>query len=484
MLVAAFAATTALAGRGFLTGKDNTFVWENGEAFVPNYVMLGTNDGPLLNKWSKAEFDAFLDDLMGDCGFTGVHIPVYGQWFKIGERKPSGRTEIDQRTFDVLKWMIQKVYARGGAVHIWMWGDKSRGWSSKDAGGGMMGAGEKNVLDAILDQLNDIPGWTIGYGFDLWEWVDNLDRWYGYMQSRGMKHLMGGRGSKNNYRLPGSKFTYAGWEWHKPDYNDYVQHITKANNLTKGIPSISEDRFRIRGRSKDATPDQTRDMLWWATLAGGVGGIWGYLGSESGTSRKYPNADELKTYSTFWFEKERFTAGLQRANDLVDGGYAMRDANASAVYFKESAGSVKFKIEGGAKKVIAVDAKDAYKEIEVATLGEGWHTWDAPRQSTWALAAESPETVGVSRHGNADTEGFPIAGDYSLRTRTLTLFPKHAGTVSLQTVDGRVMWTRAVQASQRYQWDLASLPPAMYLFQVTTPEQTKSHLIGTCAPAR
>ena len=84
----------------------------------------------------------------------------------------------------------------------------------------------------------------------------------------------------------------------------YVELLNHAKNK----PAFSEDRFRIRGRGKDLTTDQTRTTMWNATMAGGVAGIWGYLGTETGKSRSYPNKEQLLTYSKFFKDRAHKTS--------------------------------------------------------------------------------------------------------------------------------------------------------------------------------
>ncbi|MBD3322091.1 MAG: hypothetical protein GF350_13415 [Chitinivibrionales bacterium] len=375
----------AVAANGFISNYGPKFVWTgSGKAFVPNFVMLGPNDGPKLGDWSDSEYESFLKEMIDEHGFTGVHIPVYGQWFDINNRKVGGDRTPDPATFDKLEMMIKKTYAHGAAVHIWMWGDKERGWAAPNGDASSLHGDEKAVIDMIYTRLNDLPGWTLGYGFDLWEWTSegHLRAWHDYCHGKkGWKHLLGARSEKNKINQIYDGLDYSGYENHKPDYDMYRRMIKHLGSK----PSFSEDRFRIRGRTKDVDPELTRRMLWWATMAGGVAGIWGNLGSETGTSKAYPNKDLILCYNTFWRRNNRFLKDMEVDNSLSDG-YCLRQGSSHYVFFKENTSNINISFSGYAKKVIAVDAKKAYTEIDLGTRSAGSHTLSLPSTSDWAIA--------------------------------------------------------------------------------------------------
>ena len=70
--------------------------------------------------------------------------------------------------------LIEKTYAAGGMVHLWMWGDEERGQtpSARDDWGGLDGPVARKVERAIAERLGPLSGWSLGYGFDLDEWVE------------------------------------------------------------------------------------------------------------------------------------------------------------------------------------------------------------------------------------------------------------------------------------------------------------------------
>jgi hypothetical protein len=366
---------------------------KTGQTFVPNYVMIDmianqrekgeSND---LSMMKEEDIDDFINKFIIEHGFNGIHIPVFGQWFHIGDNKikPTDR-EIDQETFDKLKMIINKVYEAGGSTHIWLWGDAQREQTSKSLSGGIMGAEEKHLLNEIYKQLNPLKGWTMGYGFDLWEWVDEnqLKEWNDYLwQKEDWKHLLGARASKNKLNQIYEGLDYSSYEYHKPSYIELRTMINKRPSK----PSFSEDRYRIRTPSKypkkDYNEEETLKGLWYHTMAGGIGAIWGNL---DGTG-DYKNKDALKCFSIFWNDQNRFKkkmlvdTTLSRAYCLTDYSYY--------VFYQEETDNIVFSFKGKKKKVIAVDTKKKYQELDLGKLQGGQHEFKAPYQSDWAIWIE------------------------------------------------------------------------------------------------
>ncbi len=393
--------------QGYVTNYGTKYMWsESQKVFVPNFVMLGTNAGVDLSTVTQASMDSFLDEMFDLNGFNGVHIPVFGQWFHIGNDQVSTSDKtLDQTTFDTLKMIIQKVYSRGGVVHLWAWGDHDRSMTPRSLSGGIMGSEEKMVWDKIYTELNPLKGWTIGYGFDLHEWVTSsqLESWYNYCHDKpNWCHLLGGRAQKNQIDQIYGGMDYNGYENHKPRYEIYRDLLDHAASK----PAFSEDRFRVRGggRTKDPTLDESRLMIWEATMAGGVAGIWGYLGTEDGVSRSYPNADQMLCYSKFW--KNRFLKDMAWDNSGTDG-YCLQNGTSNYVYYKEDTSSLTYTIAGGSKRVVAVDTKKAYAEIRLGTIENGSHTYNPPYVSDWAIAVGTFEgdTADLSFKDITDSAG-------------------------------------------------------------------------------
>ena len=74
-------------------------------------------------------------------------------------------------------------------------------------------------------------------------------------------------------------------------------------------------------------------------------------------------------------------------NEITDG-FCLRESDKSFVFYKENTQKVNYQIEGQPKKVIAVDTRKAYHELDQGTIGKGHHQFEAPYSSDWALAVE------------------------------------------------------------------------------------------------
>lgn len=380
--------------RGEIANYQGKYIWSgSGKAFVPNYVMIdvigklrnaeNSND---LAPITEEHLDKFISTYFNDHGFNGVHIPVYGQWFHIDEDEVNlNDSEIDQETFDKLATIINKVYQAGGSTHIWLWGDASRGQTSKSLKDGIMGREEKYLLDEIHKQLNPLKGWTIGYGFDLWEWVEEsqLKAWHNYLwQKEGWNHLLGARASKNKLDQIYEGMDYSGYEYHKPWY----QELRKMKEARPDKPTFSEDRYRIRTPSqypeKDYNEEETRRGLWHHTMAGGIAAIWGNLDNTG----EYRNKDALKCFSVFWNDKNRFRKDMV-VDTTLSSAYCLTEYS-RYVFYKEDTDNFSYSFSGKPKEVIAVDTKKKYQELNLGKLKRGKHQFKAPYQSDWALWIE------------------------------------------------------------------------------------------------
>ena len=378
---------------GFVTHIGNKWARSGtGEAFVPQYVMVS---GPHNYYNNPGRIDSEIQTFIAQHGFNGFHTPVYCRWLNMEQPKcgPNSATDPDPRTFEALESLITRVYNAGGIVHIWVWSDNSNGGNPHSLPGGINGEVDRRLQRYIAARLGPIPGWTMGYGFDLWEWTNGnqLTTWHDYMQAHlGWTHYLGARSQKNQLSQLSEAMEYSGYEQHKPTYNTYVQTIETRPHK----PSLSEDRFRIRdqGKAKDYTMEETRRGLWHSTLAGGVANIWGNLlgalDANEGftTSAPYPNPEWIKTYAEFF--KKRFLADMVRCNELTNGFCLKRPMNAHFVFYKEDTASIEMNLStmAGAQAAIAVDTRKPYAEINLGTLEAANQTWNAPYPSDWAIA--------------------------------------------------------------------------------------------------
>ena len=399
-----------LAGPGFVKASGSRWIRSGtGQAFVPQLVMYSEPHGFYQN---PEKVDRDIEVFMGEHGFSGFHVPVYCRWFQIDDpvcdRTPRLDYKIayrmgisrppdlnpDPRTFEALELVISRVYQSGGTTHLWAWGDDQRRWTPTFLDGGINGEVDRRLQRYIAARLGPMPGWTMGYGFDLWEWVnrEQLDQWYGYMKTQlGWDHLLGARAHKNTMGQLSESLDYSSYEQHRPDYQMYLYTIRSRPDK----PAFSEDRFRLRSnpktRNKNYTMTDVRRGLWRSSMAGGVANIWGNLalgevhGADHG-SEVFPHPEWVKTYSDFFVQRQ--TTGL---TPFPNGGStvaARTDGDSQLIYYAEDTDTVYMELGDGmtATEFVAVDALKPYAEMPIDMSGPGPHIWRAPYSSDWAVA--------------------------------------------------------------------------------------------------
>jgi hypothetical protein len=397
---------TPSSRKGFLTSNNNKWMWSGtGEVFVPQLAMTHRipdfkNNQDLMNSEVKLH--------LIDHGFTGLHLEnLAGNWFSIdGDMQTStAYSSPDRKTFETLETFVTKAYHAGGMVHIWAWGSQNRSQTPETLSGGFNGTVDRRLQRYIAARLGAVPGWSMGYGWDLNKWVtaNQLTTWHDYMQNRlDWSHPLGGRPEGPNAGLDHAQFNswnrnldYASYEHHSPTYEVYRDAILTNPNKTV----LSEDRFRIRVKARQADKDydeeKTRRGLYHSTMAGGVGNIWGYLGDipEGATvySQRYPNIDQLKTYATFFFDRKRFLASLSVNNSLSSNSNTRvlkSSDNKKFIFYRENTKAIQMRLGSmvGTQKVVAVDTQKKYAEIAVGSLNPGSSTWTAPYSSDWIIA--------------------------------------------------------------------------------------------------
>ena len=383
--------------RLFITNNGNRWAWSgDGRPFVPRIVMYRDPDG------FHQQPDRIDDDLklwFGEHGFNGLHTAVLCRWFnfdKVSSDEIAGDDpNPDPRTFEALELLIGKAYAAGGFVHMWAWGDESRRMTPTRWG--INGKADRRLQRYIAARLGPMPGWTMGYGFDLWEWVNEpqLVDWHNHLIERMFHpHLVGGRVHQHGRPLDTEmtrRLSYVGYEAHRPDYATYVRALQRNPNM----PVMMEDRFRVRDsktyREKDYTEAMTRRGMWHAAMAGGVGNIWGYLLPDAGPhgmSRPYPNRSQLRTHALFF--DRRFTADLAPVAGLTDGLCMATADRTRLIFYKEDGEQLQMALSSmpGERRAVAVDALKPYDEIDLGALKATDQTWTAPYRSDWAVSVD------------------------------------------------------------------------------------------------
>ncbi len=389
---------------GFVTKFGNKWGWQGtNEAFVPQLVMY-KDPNKYYNQPDMV--DADIQTFLVEHGFNGFHTQVWNRWFHIDNERNNYSTvsNPDPRTFEALELLITKTHSAGGLVHIWMWGAALPSDRHTGPKGGVNGVIEKRLQRYIAARLGPIPGWTIGYGYDLDKWVTaaQLKEWRDYFHDHfGWAHFVGGRAGGPNSGLDHSEYIawnasldFSSYEHHRPSYEVYVA----AMRAVPGQPAFSEDRFRIRLGSpfgnKDYTAGSTRRGLWHSTLAGGVANIWGNMVDPdtgknayiNGPSFPYPNPELIKTYAKFF--KNRFMQDMERDENITDGLSLKCSTNTHYIFYKDSTDTIQMDLSGmnGAQPAVAVDTRKNYTEINLGLLRPANKTWTAPYSSDWAIA--------------------------------------------------------------------------------------------------
>ncbi len=367
---------------GFLTTQGGKFAVQVGDrdelqAYRFNVFM----DRPEFDALNLQAFgdpdlvDAYLADARNH-GFGVIFLHVNNNWFTLGAKSYTEHDsrDPDPRTFSILESVIARAHSNGCRVQIWAWGDESRKWTPIGVGG-INGVPDRRLQRYICARLGPLPGWTMGYGFDLQEWVseEQLADWADYMHAHlGWQHLLWGRGRSNESL---DAVSYSG-----PGVDTYEQ-LLETIKSDPDRPHFFEERFTYTRWDKYDMAT-TRRHLWWYALAGGVGSWWGRFPD----SPPYPNPEQLRTVTRFW--EGRFLLDMQPANDLTDGLALKSTDSDCCVFYREDADSVRMDLRGvnGPQPAVAVDAKKEYAEIGVGGLTPARHSWAAPYRSDWAIA--------------------------------------------------------------------------------------------------
>ncbi|UCD49679.1 MAG: DUF5060 domain-containing protein [Phycisphaerales bacterium] len=392
---------------GFLKRIGNKWGWEGTEnVFVPQLAMWGYiagSDDPKVFHNRPDLVDHKIEQFLGAHGFNGFHLAVVGgRWFDFdaaSDRVEPTMTSPDPRTFEALELLITKTHTAGGMVHIWPWGDHSRSQTPRSLKGGIGGVVDARLQCYIAARLGPVPGWSMGYGFDLDEWVTakSVKAWRDTMhQNIGWSHLLGGRpmgprhGTDHSSRAKwNTGLDYSSYEHHRPTYEVYLA----AFQAVPGQPIMSEDRFRIRISrypEKDYSKELTRRGLYHSTMAGGVANIWG-IHPDLSPGGIYPNKDRIKTYSVFFHDKGRFLADMTPANQLSDNAETrvlLSPGTHSLVLYREDADTMHVDLSGlpGPQPALAVDTRKAYSEFPLGNLQPRIQRITLPTASDWVVA--------------------------------------------------------------------------------------------------
>jgi len=396
------------AAKGFLTHVGNKYAIQVRDetdlhGYLFNVYMSRVKHPAYLEEFGsdraevKKKALAYLADARAN-GFEIIFVHVNNNWFKFGVRQHNEHDSInpDPLAFEVLETIIQTVHQAGGRVHIWAWGDESRKWTPLGVPGGVNGPADRRLQRYIAARLGPLPGWTMGYGFDLHEWTNEaqLNAWAEYLHEHmGWQHLLCARGHR--LRGPYNINAYDGFGRNVPLATTQhgplsFQEIVDDLNSDVTRPHLYEERHSYKREGFNLDMDGTRRLLWWEAMAGGMGGFFGFYPN---SPHPYPNPEQLRMHYDFWHKGERFLLDMQPANELVADGCALwSPSTESGVLYTEAKKIIDLRLPPTAKpqRIVAFDTKREISERNriVASLPPGGRevSFDTPHQSDWVCA--------------------------------------------------------------------------------------------------
>ncbi|MHC4743643.1 MAG: DUF5060 domain-containing protein [Planctomycetota bacterium] len=390
--------------KGFVTNVGNKFAVQieheaDVRAYIFNVYMSRVKHPAYLDEFGPDLEDVrkkalgYFEDAKAN-GFEIIFIHVNNNWFKHGVREHNKHKseDPDPVAFDVLEEIITTVHKLGGRVHIWAWGDESRKWTPRGVPGGINGKADRRLQRYIAARLGPMPGWTMGYGFDLHEWTntEQLNSWAEYLHGHfGWQHLLCARGhildgpqNMNSYDGFGRNVPLKTTSHGPKDYAEILEDLESD----KTRPHFYEERHSYKRSGFPLDMDGTRRLLWWETMAGGMGGFFGFYPN---SPHPYPNPEQLRTHYEFWHTKGRFQLNMEPAKDFIEGGCALGNLSTGRyVFYKEDTDTIRMNLKRfpGMHKAVAVDTKKPYEEIDIHGVNGKYQEWKAPYKSDWAIA--------------------------------------------------------------------------------------------------
>jgi len=383
--------------KGFLTHKGNKFAIQVGsdgrlEGYLFTvYMQRKDFDVYKFAEWDEKKIKAYCSAAKEN-GFEIIFLHVNNQWFELGKLKwDEHKSENpDLKTFALLDKIITTAHGQGCRVHLWAWGDEARKWTPIGLPGGINGKVDRRLQRYIAARLGPLPGWTMGYGFDLHEWVSHsqLDGWAEYMHEHfGWQHLLCSRGHK----LKGlhNIISYAGFGAGEITTTSHgpksIGEVMEDIDSDKSRPHFYEERHSHLRKGFKLDMEGSRRLLWWEAMAGGMGGFFGFY---SDSPFPYPNPEQLRCHYNFWHVNKRFYLDMARANELTDGYCLKRLGNSHFVFYKENTDSIQMDLSqmGGLQPMIAVDTKKEYRETQLPDAKPKDQKLQLPYISDWAVA--------------------------------------------------------------------------------------------------
>lgn len=423
--------------KGFLTHVGNKYaIMERDADHVVGYVyqvFMNQQDfeqqyehgSRILGRASRASLIEDYWNNTRDNGFNVYFFAVFYSWFRMGalsidDFSGGSDPDLDQpdlALFEMLEAAIQHAHQRGGRTHIWAWGDNDRKQTPNWLGGGLRGKRHQRLMRYIAARLGPLPGWSMNFGFDTVEMpgAETHAAWWAAEINRrmGWPHILTSRGWANP---DFSAHSYAGFGGNPYDlktsdkgpanYLEIKQHLESHPDK----PSIYEERHTYNrwrcwpGKVRDPHRlDETgcRRLIWWEAMAGGMSGFFGHFSERFNAFGPFKpdgpcgyHPDSLKrafrTYREFW-KDGRLKLTMSPDNGRVQGatGYCLRTTDKSHfIFFVEDANSVMIDLSGmpDSQRVILVNAKADYHEIDRGIIEPGGYTIRFGSTSDWAIA--------------------------------------------------------------------------------------------------
>ncbi|MEM8756587.1 MAG: GC-type dockerin domain-anchored protein [Planctomycetota bacterium] len=414
-------------GFGFVTSSGSKFAVRRGAAgelggFLLNIVQSDPagSDSPFkhmhlpdLADDPVARTQAYADYAVAN-GFSAIYVMLNNHLSDLGAFEGSDVTtpNPDLLAFDALDQIVATANANGLHVHFWRWGDANRGWTAENLPGGINGEADRRVTEYLAKRLGALPSWSIGYGFDLHEWVTpaELEIWKTDLKSALVfPHLISAR----SYDFESPTSAILGYAQGDNELGESTPRIPDYDELVGLIaadpqqPHLLEERNVLGRWGLDS--DGTRLLMWRSAMAGGVGGWYGFFNQDPVFDNDigYTNPAALKSHATFW--RDRFELDMQPANELVenngDGTLAVRSEQAGTiVVFAEETDRVQldFSDEISERSAVAVDTKAAYAELDIGVFPAHDTSWSAPYTSDWALYFTGEPGAGCAGDVNGD----------------------------------------------------------------------------------
>ncbi len=357
-----------------------------------NLKVKAYNESPFFDFKDPAKFQDFLNDAKKN-GFETVFIHIgHPHVWTDGTTVENGKNP-RLETFEILEKLIVQAHQQGMRVHLWMWGDQMRKATPINFKGGINGEEDKRLLRYIASRLGPLPGWSVGYGFDLFEWAgdEETNEWATYLHKHfGWDHLIAARGiilkGKNNinsYDGFGREGTFCTSNHGPKDFQEVFEDMLADTQL----PHLYEERHSYLRPGFQLDMDGTRQLVWWQMMAGGLGGWYGHYpeGSSAYVDYPYPNSEQLRTAKKFW---DNYVVLGMKAT-IVENSYSLTSADKKQmIVYSENTTSLNLDMSDyiGTLSLIGIDTKKEFQEIVVTQLGKDAKEWVVPYESDWAIA--------------------------------------------------------------------------------------------------